>query len=218
MNAFSGTDCSLIDNGLYDADNRPDDGRIAERRAFHLLQVRAYAGLASHSDAAHVVRQLQNPASLHTTTSLLSVLGRLGSEYEDVVAPFLDHSTANVPECAMRALFQMGLHERYVDRFVEWMQGAAPPHRLGNISYGMATHAFRQSQNPKILRALIEASNDRAERWTTREHARNCLALAIDLENAPTGRRIPADDPYFADVLERAAMLLDELTTNKGGA
>lgn len=219
--ALSGHDCYDVDIALYDADQRPDDGRTAERRTFHLIRVRAKAGLASESDGAYVLQQLRDPASIHRTTSLLWTLGYIGPQHEQVVEPFLSHPNTNgEAEYAMDALFQMGLLEKYVDRFVQWMRGAPPPehHRHGNMSYGMSVHAFRTSQHPEILRALIDASSDVSERWTTREHARRCLAMAIDLEHAPLGTRLRPDDPYFVGVLEKAELRLRELTARGSGA
>jgi hypothetical protein len=219
MEPLSGGDCYDFDCAAYDAETRPRDGRTPERKFFHLLRVRAKAGLASESDAAWVLDQLHDQGSIHATTLLLWTLGYLGPRYEHDAASFLDHANTNgEAEYAMSALFQMGLLEKYIDRFVRWMCGAPPPRRrMGSTVYGMTVHAFRQSQNPKILRALIDASNDRAEKWTTREHARSCLASAIDLENAPLGQRLPPDHPYFVGVLEKAMRLLDELTTSERG-
>ena len=77
-------DCYGVDIALYEADERPDDGRIAERKFFHLLRVRAKAGIASESDAAWVVDQLQDPNSIHRTIFLLWTLGYLGPRYEQV--------------------------------------------------------------------------------------------------------------------------------------
>jgi hypothetical protein len=78
----------------------------------------------------------------------------------------------------------------------------------------MAASAFRRSQNPKILRALIEAAKDTAERWASREHALGCLAIAIDIDNAPLGERLPVGHPYYASLLAKAEVRFAEL----GGA
>lgn len=213
-------DCSDIDTALYDADQRPNDGRDPEREFLHLIHVRAGAGLASEADATYVIEQLTDPNSIHRTTFLLRTLGFMGSRYEHVIAPFLNHgNTDREAECAMDALFQMGLTDKYVDQFVGWMRGTGPsaPRMVGSMTYGMAAHAFRQSKNPKILQALIDASNDVAEKWTTRAHARSCLASAVDLENAPIGERLPWDDRYYLAVLEKAEVMLDELLPDVKG-
>ena len=47
MEPLSCGDCYEFDCAIYDADIRPNDGRTPERRFFHLLRVRAEAGLAS---------------------------------------------------------------------------------------------------------------------------------------------------------------------------
>jgi hypothetical protein len=220
MEEVSDGDCYEVDCALYDADERPNDGRASERKSFHLLRIRAQAGLTSQADGAWVIDQLRDRESIHDTRFLLWTLGYMGPQYESVVAPFLNHPNTNMEaEYAMDALFQMGLFEKYADLFVEWMRGSAPPaqNQVGSMVYGTAVHAFRKSQSPKILRALIDASNDVSEMWTTREHARSCLAMAIDLENAPLGERLPADHPYYASVVEKAEVLLAELTAEEGG-
>ncbi len=220
MRAVSGGDCYEFDCAIYAADERPNDGRTPERKLLHLISIRAEAGSASQSDGAYLISQLRDPNSIHKTTSLLWTLGYMGPSYEDVVSPFLSRAnTDGEAQQAMGALFRMGLGDKYVDLFVDWMRGSAPrPHqRTGDETYGRSVYAFIRTQHPKILQALIDASNDVTEKWTTRAHARNCLASAIDLENAPI-RRMAADDPYFAGVLEKAAKLLDELTSSEGEA
>lgn len=116
MEPLSGGDCYDFDCAIYEADERPDDGRTADRKFFHLLRVRAKAGLATESDAAWVVGQLRHPDSVHATIFLLWALGYMGPQYEQVVTPFLSHANTNgEAEYAMEALFQMGLLETYVD-------------------------------------------------------------------------------------------------------
>jgi hypothetical protein len=210
MASLSDGDCLDVDSALESADQRPNDGRNAERKFFHLIRVRASAGVASESDGQYVLAQLRDPDSVHETIFLLWTLGHMGRRYEEAVSPFLDSADNREAEYAMRALFEMGLYDEYVDLFVRWTRSARANAPLSTI-YGMAPHAFRQSQNPKILQALIDACNDKAEEWTTREHARSCLAQAIDLENAPLGERLPWNHPYFDRVVVKAEDLLAEL-------
>jgi hypothetical protein len=205
-------DCLDVDCAIDEADQRPNDGRDAERKFFHMIRVRAYAGLASESDGQYVLEQLNNPDSVHDTIFLLWTLGYMGAQYEDAVRPFLDSADARESEHAMSAVFQMGLYDKYVDRFVGWMRSARANEPLSTI-YGMAAYAFRQSQRSEILKALIEASNDKTEKWTPREHARSCLAQAIDLESAPLGERLPWNHPYFVGVVAKAEDLLAQMVT-----
>jgi hypothetical protein len=138
----------------------------------------------------------------------------MGSQYEDVVTPFLEH--AESAENAMDALFQMGLLDKYVDLFVSWMKGGGPlGSGFGAMTYGMAASAFRRSQNAAILQTLIDASRDATEKWTSREHALGCLAIAIDIENAPLGERLPVHHPYFTHLLQKAEVALDDLRSGR---
>lgn len=117
-------DCTDVDLALYDADEALNSGQEAQREFFHLLRVRAMAGLSSPSDCAYVVDQVRDPDSRHDIRFLLWTLAYMGSQYEDVVAPFLDHAnTVEEAEYAMDALLQMGLLDKYVDRLIEWMHG-----------------------------------------------------------------------------------------------
>lgn len=209
-------DCSDVDCALYDADEAAEGRRETERRFFHLIRVRAMAGRSSPSDCEYVVEQLHDPSPAHDIRSLLWTIGHMGARYEDVVVPFLDYPNTNrEAEYAMDALIRMGLLDKYVDLFIAWMRGAGPPNHspFGSTVYGMAPHAFVRSQNPRILSALIDASRDPREKWTTREHALGCLAIAIDLENAPLGERLPLRHPYFSELLRKADALLAKLRT-----
>jgi hypothetical protein len=205
-----------IDAALDEAAKRPDDGRTPERKLFHLIKVRAVAGLASQSDAAWVVEQLRDRNLIHSRPLLIWTLGYMGPEYEPVIAPLLTREDpGGETVMAMHALHQMGLLEDYVDLFLEWMRGEYQGR--GNASHSLAAHAFFLTQSPRILRALIDASNDTDEKWNTRQHARYCLAQAVDVENAPMGLRMPAQDPYYASVLTQAQTLLFALEAKERG-
>jgi hypothetical protein len=222
-----GADAYHFDIALYDADERqPADNDSS--RAYFLLRIRASTGTATTQDGQWVIGELRNDSSRFSRRSLIYTLGELGPAYEDAVAPFLDHAnTDGEAEAAMTALIEMGLADQYADRLIAWMQGGMPlpPLKMRRVfhgsysarAYGIAVAALRRNGNRRILRAYVNAANDGAETWISRENALRCLALAIDLENAPVGESMSPDHAYMQGVLAKAEAMLAAADARDGG-